>query len=463
MDRIIITEQDLATNNITEEQIVDVVFVPGFASGVDATDPVGAYIPTFCSSIAEFEAHFGTTPAKFAQDQFYPKYSKTAKTEGFSSDAIPPNLTGQSEENVLWFSAGAYDPSYIYAKELLYAGLPVMYYRVNEYQKSDEAEYDVTIEHLYKVFREKLFISESELSDKGEYQFKYLTSGGYPTFEYLDVNGVKLTEAMAKLATDRGDCVAFIDHTNNPERPLQSTVDGVMSVYASANKFALPEIYDTYATMITPWCTFRLNGLYTDESQLELPGSFAYLKCLAQMLNSDSDWLAVAGVSRGLVPDLKSLCTVTPLTNRIADSYQPEPNSKGEGVAINAITNVKPYGYCLWGNRTLRMQRASRPGFALNFLNIRNLVSDVKKQAYLAAKSLMFEQNNEILWLNFKSLLTPLLDQMVSGEGLSAYKLIKNVSQDKTKLSATIRLYPVYAVESFEIEITLEDEEVTVE
>ena len=236
-----------------------------------------------------------------------------------------------------------------------------------------------------------------------------------------------------------------------------------MSVYASANKFALPEIYDTYATMITPWCTFRLNGLYTDESQLELPGSFAYLKCLAQMLNSDSDWFAVAGVSRGLVPDLKSLCTVTPLTNRIADSYQPEPNSKGEGVAINAITNVKPYGYCLWGNRTLRMQRSSRPGFALNFLNIRNLVSDVKKQAYLAAKSLMFEQNNEILWLNFKSLLTPLLDQMVSGEGLSAYKLIKNVSQDKTRLSATIRLYPVYAVESFEIEITLEDEEVTVE
>ena len=165
MDRIIITEQDLATNNITEEQIVDVVFVPGFASGVDATDPVGAYIPTFCSSIAEFEAHFGTTPAKFAQDQFYPKYSKTAKTEGFPSDAIPPNLTGQSEENVLWFSAGAYDPSYIYAKELLYAGLPVMYYRVNEYQKSDEAEYDVKIEHLYKVFREKLFNSDSELYD----------------------------------------------------------------------------------------------------------------------------------------------------------------------------------------------------------------------------------------------------------------------------------------------------------
>ena len=460
MDRIIITEQDLATNNITEEQIVDVVFIPGFASGKNATDPVGAYIPTFCSSVAEFEAHFGTVPATFATDQTYPKQDKS--TDGFLSDAIPASMVGPSEseeDGLLWFSADTYDPSYTYAKELLYAGLPVMYYRVNEYQEpTEDTTYDVTVEHMYKTFKEKLFTDTSELLDKGEYQFKYLTSGGYPVFEY---NGIELSEAMAKLAATRGDCVAFIDHTDNHLRPLQGTVDKVKSVYVSANDNALPEVYDTYATMITPWCTFRVNGLYMNE--IELPGSFAYFKCLAQMLNSDSDWLAVAGVTRGLIPDFKSLCTVTPLTNRIADSFQPEPNSKGEGVAINGITNVKPYGYCIWGNRTLRMQRDARAGFALNFLNIRNLVSDVKKQAYLAAKSLMFEQNNDILWLNFKSLLTPLLDQMVSGEGLSAYKLVKNVSQDKTRLSATIRLYPTYAVESFEIEITLEDEEVTVE
>lgn len=454
MDRIIITEQDLATNNITEEQIVDIVFVPGFASGEDATNPVAAYVPTFCSSISDFESYFGTVPAKFAADQEYPQGDN-----GFAPSAVPTNLTGESDEHVLWFSSGAYDPGYTYAKELLYMGLPVMYYRMNEYQNAAEADtYDVTIEHVYDVFENKLFAEDSDLLDKGEYQFKYITSGGYPVFEFKKS---KIAEAMAKIAATRGDCVAFIDHTDKHERPLQGTVDGVDSVYVSMGKSSIPEIYDTYATMITPWCTFRMQALY--ETQIELPGSFAYFKCLAQMLNSDSDWLAVAGVSRGLIPDFKSLCTVSPLTNRIADSYQPEPNSTGKGIAINAITNVKPYGYCIWGNRTLRNQREQRAGFALNFLNIRNLVSDVKKQTYVAAKSLMFEQNTEILWLNFKSMVTPLLDQMVSGEGLSSYKMIKNVSQDKTKLSATIRLYPTYAVESFEIMITLEDEEVTVE
>lgn len=475
MDRIIITEQDLSSNAITEEQITDVVFIPGFASMYKATDPVKAGVPTFCSSVADFEAHFGTIPAQFNENQYYP-----SGDNGFAADAIPSGINENKDENgTLWFSAGDNDIAYIYAKEILYSGLPIIYYRMNEetaYTKNKNGEdtttknpeYDATIAKAYETF-EKIFTNNDltngySLFDKGELQFKYITTGGYPVFEY---GGNKIYLAMCQLAADRGDCVALIDHTDNHERPLQGTVEGVKSVYKSISDYALPESCDTYGTMITPWSTFKLAGAYSShnlyETSKEMPGSFAYIKCLGQMLNADASWLAVAGVTRGLIPNFMGACTVDPLTNRIADSYQPEPNSTGAGVAINAITNVKPYGYCIWGNRTLRNATQYRTGFALNFLNIRNLISDVKKQAYVAAKSLMFEQNNDVLWLNFKSLLTPLLDQMVSGEGLSSYKIVKNTSQDKTRLSATIRLYPKYAIESFEIAITLEDEEVTVE
>lgn len=480
MDRIIITEQDLSSNAITEEQITDVVFIPGFASMNNATSPVGAGIPTFCSSVSDFEAYFGTTPAQFNANQYYP-----TGDNGFASDAIPLPINEDAETNgTLWFSEGANDIAYIYAKEILYSGLPIIYYRMNEETaayttttdeksktetKTANANYDVTIEKAYatfeKIFTDKELSNGYSLFDKGELQFKYITTGGYPVFEY---KGNKIYTAMCQLAADRGDCVAIIDHTDSHERPLYGTVNNVKSVYQSViDDTALPTTCDTYGTMITPWSTFSLAGSYSSkglyETSKEMPGSFAYLKCLSQMLNSDASWLAVAGVTRGLIPNFMSACTVDPLTNRIADSYQPEPNSKGKGKAINAITNVKPYGYCIWGNRTLRSASEFRTGFALNFLNIRNLISDVKKQAYVAAKSLMFEQNNDVLWLNFKSLLTPLLDQMVSGEGLSSYKIVKNTSQDKTRLSATIRLYPKYAIESFEIAITLEDEEVTVE
>ena len=45
------------------------------------------------------------------------------------------------------------------------------------------------------------------------------------------------------------------------------------------------------------------------------------------------------------------------------------------------------------------------------------MVSDVTKLAYNTAKSLMFEQNSNILWINFKAGLTPLLDKLMSGQG----------------------------------------------
>jgi len=72
----------------------------------------------------------------------------------------------------------------------------------------------------------------------------------------------------------------------------------------------------------------------------------------------------------------------------------------------------------------------------------------------VAAISLMFEQNTVILWEKFKSLVSPLLNRLQSGQGISGYKIIKvPTPEDKTKLAAIIRIYPIYAIESFEITI----------
>ena len=214
--------------------------------------------------------------------------------------------------------------------------------------------------------------------------------------------------------------------------------------------------------MITPWVNVTCNNIYNNKSNMVAPGSFAYLSALAVSIKTNANWLAIAGVARGLVPNIIELHTTQVLTNAIAESYQTEP-AGGVGISINPITRIRPYGYCIWGNRTLRYNKVSRVGFATGFLNLRNMVSDVKKTVYKAAQRLMFEQNNDILWINFKALITPLLDSMVSGYGLSGYKIIKNPTNDKTRLSAIIKLYPVYAVESFEVTVILSDEEVTVE
>ena len=97
------------------------------------------------------------------------------------------------------------------------------------------------------------------------------------------------------------------------------------------------------------------------------------------------------------------------LTNAIADGYQFSDAESMYGISLNAITYINGYGYCIWGNRTLRQSSQSRVGTATGYLNLRNMVSDIKKLAFTSAQRLLFEQNTDILWLTFKSYMTPLL------------------------------------------------------
>ena len=188
---------------------------------------------------------------------------------------------------------------------------------------------------------------------------------------------------------------------------------------------------------------------------IELPGSFGYLVSLAVSVQNNPNWYAVAGVTRGLVPNIISLSQN--LTNAIADSYTPR-----DTIAINPITNIRPYGLTIWGNRTLKNNALAGDLTATSFLNVRNLVCDVKRTVFVASKRMTFEQNNDILWINFKSLITPTLEQMVQGNGLTGYQLIRQRTTKKATLKAKIVLYCVEAVEDFDITISLTDSETTI-
>lgn len=254
----------------------------------------------------------------------------------------------------------------------------------------------------------------------------------------------------------RGDCVAIIDHTNNPDRPLNT--DNQTSVYY---KLASENISNAeFGAMFTPWAVYDVVGEHNSiPSRQLMPASFGYLVSLAKSIKTNPNWFAIAGAARGAVPYIKSLNTVQRLSNKIANDMQ-QRNGK---TSINPITEIKPYGLLIWGNRTLKDNSKEGNLTATSFLNIRNLISDVKKQVYVTAKKYMFEQNTDILWVNFKAGITPLLDRMQSGQGLSGYKIIKGTTDEKAKVAATIKLYPYYAVEEFEITVIISDEEVTVE
>ena len=102
-------------------------------------------------------------------------------------------------------------------------------------------------------------------------------------------------------------------------------------------------------------------------------------------------------------------------------------------------------------------------------MNIRNLVSDIKKRLYEASQQLLFEQNTELLWIDFKQLVTPLLDTMVSSNILSDYRMTKYnidpVSGEAVpayKVLANIMIRPINSVEVFDLTVQLENNEIAV-
>lgn len=352
------------------------------------------------------------------------------------------------------------------------AGEEISYAKVDNYINTNKIKVEVKVGGLdiSSIYNALMAAYDSTrlngLADKGNYSIKYLTSGGYPVFEYRDNI---IANAMIKLSKDRGDCVAIIDHTDNEDRQKNIGVAGsLFKEVATAN---LDD--GEYATMFTPWATYvrktldkertaqgDLKVIENQSTSVRMPASYAYLNALADSIKTNASWLAVAGTARGLVRSLAAGGMSEDIPNGAADAMQPR-----QGIAINPITNIKPYGYTIWGNRTLKKNDENLT--ATSFLNIRNLVSDVKKTCYRAARSLTFEQNNEVLWVNFKSKIAPTLDRMLSGYGISGYKIVRDTENEKVQEKATvcakIIIYPTYAVEDFYITIVLRDDEISVE
>lgn len=442
--RINISEKDL-TQSVEALSNTDIVFIPGLSS----VKTVEQYAPVACSTLSEFYTAFGSFPVLFNAASAYDVFGES---KGFATNAVP------AEGNL--FDADEPDPSWIYAAKLLSQGLQVVYCKINtDEQINENGKFTGTAKDLYAQLSTLYAATTTNLISKGDFDFKYLTSGGYPVFEY-ETNSIVID--MLSICATRGDAVALIDHTDNPGRALSASATTSV-VYALNNTYSNSFTNGAFGAMFTPWAIYP-QAVYTNDnySAVSLPGSFAYLTSLAQSLQTNYNWNVVAGVSRGLVPGLKELHTNDVLTNAIADGYQNFGTSTSlNGIYVNAITRIKPYGYCIWGNRTLR-QNGTLGLQAMSYLNLRNLTCDVKKQIYTACINLLYEQNTATLWTNFKSYLTPLLDQMVSGSGISGYRIIRNTSDSPTKISASIRIYPIYAVESFDITVYMTDDDVTV-
>lgn len=427
---------------------------------------------------------------------------------------INAHLIGDDAIEVAWV-----DTNWIYAAELLMQGLPVYYYIIKANDGAPVS--DVTVqtkdsltEAASTAFKADFESVYAELADKGEYNIKYITTGTFgidlDDTGSVEPNGGAAIDAgsqfiypfydigatvkrsyigyLADIVNYRKDAVVLADGLRaydslslNPanesvykkfdmivnSRDLVNTFSGDIFTADEQAKMGrrlsntFPWYKATVHTVPNFWRSYR-----TDKSSYTMPGSFAYLISLATSIQKyeSASWEAIAGVTRALVPDFISLDINERLSNAVADAY-----NKRNQVGINAITNIRPYGYCIWGNRTLvdnayfAKQGDGTDGLiASSFVDIMSMVCNVNKIAYRTCKRLMFEKDNDVLWTRFRQGCEPYLDQLLTAGALRTYTVEKLEPTMRGQLVAKITLYPTYSVENFDIEIALRDVEAEV-
>lgn len=281
------------------------------------------------------------------------------------------------------------------------------------------------------------------LKDKTIYDVKFITSSVYAS---MDSEDSTIASLMMDCAATRGDALAIIDMAQGVDK------DSYLSIVDSAfpTTYVNGEDRNKYATMIAPSVKVTLSSTKTKEW---MPASYAYLYALASSVKDNPIWYAISGVVRGVISNFNDVEFV--VDERISKEWQSETS-----ISINPIQNVRPYGYCIFGNRTLYRNLEGLKDSS--FTNIRVLVNEAKKITLKAINRLMFESNDNVLWNNFKSLVEPTLQQMKTNRGITDYKITRLQTSKKATVEGIIKIMPVEAVENFDITFSLEDSTVTV-
>jgi len=176
------------------------------------------------------------------------------------------------------------------------------------------------------------------------------------------------------------------------------------------------DINSNYTSTYFPWVAVNdpnLNTLMWVPPSVVIPGALAYNDFIS------APWYAPAGLNRGGLSSV--LNTYEKLTQGNRDElYQ---------ARINPIANFPNEGIVIWGQKTLQATRS-----ALDRVNVRRLLITVKKYIASATRYLVFEANNSTTRNKFLNIVNPYLEGVRQNQGLSAFKVVMDESNNTPDL-----------------------------
>jgi len=228
----------------------------------------------------------------------------------------------------------------------------------------------------------------NSLSNGEDWDFNLLVVPGiiYSLHGYVAQSAIDLCET-------RGDAFCIIDLEQ-----LTATVNSVVNTAS---------LIDTnYAAAYYPWVRIldtNTNKIVWAPPSVVMPEVFAYNDNVAEV------WFAPAGLNRGGIPGAVGVKSKLPQATR---------DTLYEG-KVNPIASFNKQGIAVWGQKTLQ-----RVPSALDRINVRRLIIEVKKYIASTARYIVFEQNVEATRNRFLNIANPYLASVQERYGLYAFKVI---------------------------------------
>lgn len=258
------------------------------------------------------------------------------------------------------------------------------------------------------------------LRNKDQYNFNVIT---VPGLTQDNSNFTSTITSVVNLAQDRGDCIF----------PLDLVVWGTDSITTVVNE--AKDFNTNYAATYWPWVQIADNAVGENvwvPASTVIPGVYAFNDAQA------APWFAPAGINRG------GLGSVIRTKFNLAKS-QRDTLYSGK---VNPIATFPGQGVTVFGQKTLQKKPS-----ALDRVNVRRLLIELKGFIGAQSRRLVFEQNTTRTRNQFLSIVNPYLESVQQRQGLYAFKVVMDDSNntpdviDRNELVGQIYLQPTRTAE----------------
>tara|TARA_R110000744_G_scaffold4350_1_gene15732 strand:- start:1362 stop:3938 length:2577 start_codon:yes stop_codon:yes gene_type:complete len=255
------------------------------------------------------------------------------------------------------------------------------------------------------------------LANKDDYRYNLISAPGLYQADYSSV-----LNTLVANTENRGDNIVILDL-----EAYDSSITATVGTAASKDT--------SYAASYWPWC------MVTDPDsgqRVWVPASALIPGVYASNDRTAEAWFAPAGINRG------GLGVVVQAERKLTQANR---DSLYQG-KVNPIATFPGRGVVVFGQKTLQTQAS-----ALDRVNVRRLLISLKNYISQVADNLVFEQNTAATRNIFLANVNPYLESVQQRQGLYAFKVVMNESNngpdvvDRNELRGAIYVQPTKTAE----------------